>query len=64
MGVMYEFLFLFIFIFIFWVIAVEPFRKNCFSSGMLATLRLPPSLQTVFTTSTTLRTQLLQKLSF
>jgi len=27
-----------------WVIAVEQFRKNSFSSGMLATLPLPPSL--------------------
>jgi len=43
---------------------VEQFRIKCFSSGMLAILLLPPSLQTVFATSTMLWTRLLQILSF
>jgi len=36
------------------VIAVEQFRKFSFSSDVLATLPLPPSLQTWFATSTML----------
>jgi len=43
------------------VIAVEQFRKYSFSSS---TLSLPPSLQTLFATSTTLQAHLLQKLNF
>jgi len=47
-----------------WVIAVKKLVKYSCSSVALAILPLPPSLQTLFTTSTMFWERLLQKLSF
>jgi len=45
-------------------LSVEKLVKYSYSSGALAILPLPPSLQTFFTTSPTLRERMLQIFSF